>query len=85
MDWYETFTHIFRVAPLIMEWSYCPNASTVTLKDMDKSNSIHSQQNTAHLELHAAYFIKCSDMMTSSNGNIFGVTGHLCGEFTGPR
>ena len=26
----------------------------------------------------------CS-MMTSSNGNIFRVTGHLCGEFTGPR
>ena len=24
-------------------------------------------------------------MMTSSNGNIFGVTGHLCGEFTGHR
>ena len=23
--------------------------------------------------------------MTSSNGNIFCVTGHLCGEFTGPR
>ena len=22
--------------------------------------------------------------MTSSNGNIFRVTGHLCGEFTGP-
>ena len=27
--------------------------------------------------------VKC--MMTSSNGNIFRVTGHLCGEFTGPR
>ena len=26
-----------------------------------------------------------SAMMTSSNGNIFRVTGHLCGEFTGPR
>ena len=25
-----------------------------------------------------------ASMMTSSNGNIFGVTGHLCGEFTGP-
>ena len=25
-----------------------------------------------------------SMMMTSSNGNIFRVTGHLCGEFTGP-
>ena len=24
-------------------------------------------------------------MMTSSNGNVFSVTGHLCGEFTGPR
>ena len=24
-------------------------------------------------------------MMTSSNGNIFHVTGHLCGEFTGLR
>ena len=24
-------------------------------------------------------------MMTSSNRNIFRVTGHLCGEFTGPR
>ena len=23
--------------------------------------------------------------MTSSNGNIFRVTGHLCGRFTGPR
>ena len=23
-------------------------------------------------------------MLTSSNGNIFRVTGHLCGEFTGP-
>ena len=26
-----------------------------------------------------------SFMMTSSNGSIFRVTGHLCGEFTGPR
>ena len=25
------------------------------------------------------------NMMTSSNGNIFRVTGHLCGEFIGPR
>ena len=24
-------------------------------------------------------------MMTSWNGNIFCVAGHLCGEFTGPR
>ena len=24
-------------------------------------------------------------MMTSSNGNIFRITGHLCGEFTSPQ
>ena len=28
--------------------------------------------------------VRCN-MMTSSNGNFFRVTGHLCGEFTGPR
>ena len=30
-------------------------------------------------------FLSKKHMMTSSNGNIFRVTGHLCGEFTGPR
>ena len=29
--------------------------------------------------------ITCGAMMTSSNGNIFRVTGPLCGEFTGHR
>ena len=29
--------------------------------------------------------IKQIHMITSSNGNIFRVTGHLCGEFIGPR
>ena len=31
------------------------------------------------------YYSKPVNMMTSSNGNIFRVTGHLCGKFTGPR
>ena len=30
-------------------------------------------------------WVGCSDMMTSSNANIFRVTGPLCGEFTGHR
>ena len=30
-------------------------------------------------------FVHVLFMMTSSNGNIFRVTAHLCGEFTGPR
>ena len=29
--------------------------------------------------------ILCTHMMTSSNGNVFRVTGPLCGEFTGHR
>ena len=34
-----------------------------------------------------AHALLCLDQckMTSSNGNILRVTGHLCGEFTGPR
>ena len=43
--------------------------------------------------MHMYIHITCCDffyniwfiMMTSSNGNIFRVTGHLRGEFTGPR
>ena len=39
---------------------------------------------------HFSVFFKVASlalehMMTSSNGNMFRVTGHLCGEFTGPR
>ena len=38
-----------------------------------------------HVEMRAVYFRQLVGhfMMTSSNGNIFRVTGHLCGEFTG--
>ena len=36
---------------------------------------------TPMIELQIPY----AAMMTSSNGNIFRVTGHLCGKFTGPR
>ena len=39
--------------------------------------------NSSPLNNKAALIIE--DKMTSSNGNIFRVTGHLCGEFTGYR
>ena len=40
----------------------------------------------AHSRFHYSCAGKVREyMMTSSNGNIFCVTGHLCGEFTGPR
>ena len=34
---------------------------------------------------HFLLLLLLFSMMTSSNGNIFRVTGHMCGEFTGPR
>ena len=37
-----------------------------------------------HMRIAAPYPILRNSMMTSSNGNIFRVTGPLCGEFTGP-
>ena len=38
-----------------------------------------------HTVCYTRHHITLSAMMTSSNGNIFRVNGHLCGEFTGPR
>ena len=40
-----------------------------------------------HISMHTVlvcFGLLCFYMMTSSNGNIFRVTGPLCGEFTGP-
>ena len=39
---------------------------------------------TAYIYVYGLYKILWN-MMTSSNGNIFRVTGPLCGEFTGHR
>ena len=36
-------------------------------------------------DLSYCFPLVIASMMTSSNGNIFRVTGHLCGEFTGHR
>ena len=44
------------------------------------AENITFQAYTKHYA-HTSRFVT----MTSSNGNIFRVIGHLCGEFTGPR
>ena len=57
--------------------------------DIRPANERQDQhQNSSHLRNESwsgCGLITCYNMMTSSNGNIFRVTGHLCGEFTGPR
>ena len=39
----------------------------------------------SYLTLRLCNSLPTLSMMTSSNGDIFRVTGHLCGEFTGPH
>ena len=56
------------------------------LRNLRRSKSSWGQHG-AHLGPVGPRWAPCwpHDMMTSSNGNSFRVTGHLCGEFTGPR
>ena len=46
--------------------------------------SCHGWQLTVRIYMWCRMVGLTVDMMTSSNGNIFRVTGPLCGEFTGP-
>ena len=45
----------------------------------------HAWLNSSMLLKLSVMEVSVMSMMTSSNGNIFRVTGHLCGEFTGHR
>ena len=68
--------------------STCPD--TQWMKYHLLCNSLLRLSNTMILTTHAVneYILGKKSpfsMMTSSNGNIFRVTGPLCGEFTGPR
>ena len=64
----------YTVKTTSLNWIGAPGVETTTAHDTTTS---------------CTYFMGCIvvliRMMTSSNGNIFRVTGPLCGEFTGPR
>ena len=51
--------------------------------DDDHHQHHHRHYRNHHTKHNVSHYREI--MMTSSNGNIFRVTGHLCGEFTGPR
>ena len=63
---------------------------TVTYCDVIMVIWVMARRNTDRLRGKGSYgliptcWIQDNHMMTSSNGNIFRVTGPLCGEFTGP-
>ena len=63
----------------------CNNNRTLLVK-REPFASLETAHSTNKTILHLLQQFRCIyTMMTSSNGNIFRVTGHLCGEFTGPR
>ena len=64
------------------------NTGTVRKKQKTKSKQSVSDKVMGIILfscLHTAYPLNYAHMRTSSNGNIFRVTGPLCGEFTGHR
>ena len=65
-------------------WTVCQKAcsSQQRRKHQSSTSLVLCEGNTPEIGL---FPITKGHMMTSSNGNIFGVTGHLCGEFTSHR
>ena len=70
--------------PFMTKKSYCLEKWRGYGKSQSTFPSLHIQQllKWCHISVFASRIT--DNMMTSSNENIFRVTGHLCGEFTGP-
>ena len=64
-----------RKGRVILRWVICMNHESVNYGIIGSDNDLSPVRHQATIWT----------MMTSSNGNIFRVTGHLCGKFTGPR
>ena len=74
-------------------WESWPITNQLDEEQSMPNASSHLVRMTRYLEATGLFLTNCgvelildrNPMMTSSNGNIFRVTGHLCGEFTGLR
>ena len=76
VTWKSKYNHNERKTIAILQYAlFRPTYHTI-YHHLESWVAFCSGENTRRL-------LKCI-MMTSSNGNIFRVTGHLCGEFTGP-
>ena len=75
----------FRIVPLAQEQSYdCPSASEgyEYARSLTTHNKTYGRMDSVHISRAVLYLMAglCYIMMTSPNGNIFCVTGPLCGE-----
>ena len=82
---------IWDVIAVIMTSLQCTHTEALSYrkccsKDVNKSTVYFECRWPIKTQFTDCLYLKCvCIMMTSSNGNVFRVTGHLCGEFTGPR
>ena len=70
------------VKSTVMVWCYITSGAEWIFRRWKKSTI---SRNSNMFVIHGPIQITWWRMMTSSNGNIFRVTGPLCGEFTGLR
>ena len=91
--WDPFGTERAEVGPMLAPWTLLSGTSYVWLASTfgiagSVLTSVRMSQNDLKV-IRAVCGSTCEYilyiMMTSSNGNIFRVTGHLCGEFTGLR
>ena len=73
---YRSMFHIAAIFSRYTDW--------VRLDAHDPNGDRHSGSYRFVTHQLGTWWAKQQDMMTSSNGNTFRVTGLLCGEFTGP-
>ena len=62
----------------------CKTSQLVHTTGKDNSTATSCRHFWWRFRIHVLSVCEDFSIMTSSNGNIFHVTGHLCGEFTGP-
>ena len=82
------YSHISRIQDLrdltirhlLRYWNRFRRSILANVANSNNKRLMNTLFNTVY-----QYLLTHSFMMTSSNGNIFRVTGRLCGEFTGPR
>ena len=84
--WRNNGRRWFPLAPNWLVWNWCCHTKKkweIGARELRlwSGSDVQSSRRSPCVSFQA----KRKHMMTSSNGNIFRVTGHLCGEFTGPR
>ena len=57
----------------------------IWVSNQNNCDDITTMKRRKHCCYHIVSWFNAASMVTSSNGSIFRFTGHLCGEFTGPR